>query len=303
MAQAENGGGSPAREFVLIGNPVAHSLSPVMHNAVYAQLAAGDARFAGWHYERQLCETDEQALAQIGRLRAGECFGMNITMPYKPLALQQADFAAPEADAAGGANVLVARADGLHAHNTDGRGALGAVERVSGMRAAGKRVAVCGTGPTSLAIACAFANAGAAELVLLSREGARSRLGLERLRPSLAPGATSWLRAAEYGEAAGLIPSMDVVVDATPCGMHAGDAPVVPTRLLREGQVVLDTVYAHGTTALVAGAREAGALAMDGLEMLVEQAALSVEIWAEALGMNDVSVPRSVMRAAALGEA
>lgn len=295
------GEGGEARRFAVIGNPVAHSLSPVMHNALYAALAEKDERFASWRYEAVLCEDEMAARRQIAKVRDGEICGMNVTMPWKPVALAMADYVDAASDACGGANVLIASEGKLSAYNTDGEGAVGAIARASGVEARGKRVAVCGTGPTSLSIACAFAKARADEVVLFSREHARSRAAIERLRLSLPDDATRWMRAAEYGEAAGLVPSMEVFVDATPRGMHEGDEPIVDPSLFREGQVVLDTVYAHGVTKLVAGAREAGAFAMDGLGMLVEQAALSVEIWAEALGVP-VEADRDVMREAAEDE-
>lgn len=292
--------GVRTHEFALIGNPVAHSLSPVMHNALYRELGHGSARFASWHYEAHLCESREEALSQIARVRTGHYRGMNVTMPYKRLALEQADCVDSAADAAGGANVLVRKGFKLYAYNTDGQGAVGAVERMIGASAAGRRVAVCGTGPTSMAVAAAFANAKASEVVVFSRDAKRAAKAIERLRVSLTDKATYWMRPAEYADAAGLVPSMDVLVDATPRGMAPDDEPIVDPALFHEGQAVLDVVYAHGVSKLVAGARSVGARAADGLEMLVEQAALSVEIWADAMGLS-VTVPRAVMRDAALG--
>lgn len=285
-------------DFALIGDPVGHSLSPVMHNTLYRYLAKERAAFTNWRYCAVQCPDEKSALKQIGYVRTGHYRGMNITMPYKRLALDQADFVDSSADAAGGANVLVRKGYDLYAYNTDGLGALGAIVRTSGRNPKGLRVAVCGTGPTSVAIAAAFANAKASEVVVFSREHERARRVIERLRLSLVEGATFWLRSASYEDAPGLIPSMDIIVDATPSGMNPDDESVIPVELFHEGQVVLDTVYAHGITRIVGGAREQGAYAMDGLEMLVEQAALSVEIWAEALGI-EVTVPREVMRDAA----
>lgn len=289
-------------EFALIGDPVVHSLSPVMHNALYRELSETDRHFASWHYEAHRCIEQADALREIGKVRTGHYRGMNVTMPYKRLALEQADYVDSSADAAGGANVLVRKDFDLYAYNTDGLGALGAVSRLSGVDPRGKRVAVCGTGPTSVAIAAAFANAAASEVVVFSRDHARARETIERLRLSLVEGATYWLRSADYDDAPALVGEMDVFVDATPRGMHLGDEPIVDPSLFHEGQVVLDVVYGHGVSRLLAGARDAGAFGMDGLEMLVEQAALSVEIWAEAMGLS-VTVPREVMRDAALAKA
>ncbi len=288
-------------DFALIGDPVGHSLSPVMHNALYQELGRHDDKYSSWRYCAVQCETEEDAVKQIGYVRTGHYRGMNITMPWKKVAMAQADYVDSSADAAGGANVLVRKGYDLYAYNTDGLGAVGAIARVSGVDPRGKRVAVCGTGPTSMAIAAAFANSKASEVVIFSRNHEKARQAIERLRLSLAQDATFWLRSAEYGDAEALIPVMDIVVDATPRGMVEGDEAIVPVELFHEGQVVFDVVYAHGTTKLVGGAREQGAFAMDGLEMLVEQAALSVEIWAETMGL-ELEVPREIMRNAALSK-
>lgn len=285
-------------DFALIGNPVAHSLSPIMHNTVYRDLAEHDSRFQNWRYAAHMCEDEASAVKQINKVRFGHYRGMNVTMPYKRLAMKKADFVDSSADAAGGANVLVRQGFDLYAYNTDGLGALGAIERIAGFSVKGRHVAVCGTGPTSIAIACAFANAQASDVTVFSRDADKAQSAVGRMRLSLNVGATFWLRAAGYDEAPDIVPNMDVFVDATPRGMNEGDAPIVDPRLFHAGQVVFDTVYAHGESELVAGARVRGAIASDGLEMLVEQAALSIEIWARAMGI-DVTVPRAVMRDAA----
>ncbi len=288
-----------ALNFELIGTPIAHSLSPCMHNAMYA--AAG----LDWAYGSEDCKNEYSARDEIAKVFRGELFGMNITMPYKPLALRSADEVDSSARVAGGANVLVhcrgSQADGgLRAFNTDGAGCAGAVARLGGISLEGTRVAVCGTGPTSCAIAHAFALRGASQVYLFSREAAKAASSLAIIESCL-EGARCELIGAAYSQAAEIVPTLDVLVDATPRGMQPGDEPIVNPALFHEGQVVYDVVYGHGLTALVAGARAAGAQAFDGLHMLVEQAALSVEIWAEAAGVELV-VDREIMLAAALEE-
>lgn len=287
-------------DFVLIGDPVAHSLSPIMHNKLYEELAQEKWPFSKWRYSAIQCKDEASAAYEISLVRTGRYRGMNITMPWKRLALESADYADASADAAGGANVLVRKEDlKLYAYNTDGRGAVGAIERVAEMKVEGKRALICGTGPTSAAIACALAEAGADDIALVSRDMAKACKSIERMSMSMDPSDLNKLRGMDYERAKNLISAMDVIVDATPCGMNPMDEAVIDTNLLHEGQVVLDTVYAHGTTALIAGAQEQGALAMDGLEMLVEQAALSVEIWADAVALP-VHANRLTMRRAAL---
>ncbi len=287
-----------ARDFILIGDPVAHSLSPRMHNRLYRTLAAETPLFTTWSYTALRCADEEEAARQIALVRTGRYRGMNVTMPYKRLAAASADALDVSAEVAGGANVLVREGFELVGYNTDGAGAAGAIERAGHVDLRGRDACVCGTGPTSLAIACALAEKKAARVVLFSRDASKAAAAAERIRAHLPRENRCVLEGAGYADAAQVVPAADVFVDATPRGMEAGDAPVVDTALFRAGQVVLDVVYAHGTTALVTGAREQGARAIDGLEMLVEQAALSVEIWARAMGLC-VQVPREVMRRAA----
>ncbi len=286
-----------AREFVLIGDPVAHSLSPLMHNHLYRALSAREPLFRTWSYTAVRCADEDAAARRIAFVRTGRYRGMNVTMPYKRLAARCADRLDTSAEVAGGANVLVREGFELVGYNTDGAGAAGALERVGHMDLRGRDACVCGTGPTSLAIACALAEAKAARVTLFSRTPAKAVSAAERIRAHLPRESRCVLAGAGYADAERVVPAADVFVDATPRGMEAGDAPVVDTALFHEGQLVLDVVYAHGTTALVAGARESGARAVDGLEMLVEQAALSVEIWARAMGVC-VQVPREVMHRA-----
>lgn len=287
-------------EFVLIGDPVAHSLSPIMHNTLYEELGKEKWPMSTWHYNAVQCPDEASAAYHIDLVRTGRYRGMNVTMPYKRLALELADFVDASADAAGGANVLV-RDDSykLRAYNTDGRGAIGAIERVTGMTVVGRAVVVCGTGPTSRAIAAAAAQGGARSVTLLSRSASKARSCVNAMASSLDAEDRYVLDGLAYDEAREVVAAADFIVDATPCGMNPEDEAVIDTSLLHEGQVVLDVVYAHGETALLREARERGAIALDGLEMLVEQAALSVEIWAENMALP-LDVDRSIMRSAAL---
>lgn len=286
-------------KFVLIGDPVAHSLSPIMHNTLYRELAKEKWPFELWEYEAIRCPDEDSASYQIDLVRTGKYRGMNITMPWKKLAASSADFADQAVVAAGGANVLVRDENfKLCAYNTDGVGAVGAIERVAQVPIQDKRVVICGTGPTSLAIATASAERGAKHVALLSRDEAKALGCVNRMRTVLDPAQASVLHGLDYAHASGEVGAADIIVDATPRGMNPNDEPIVDTGLLHEGQIVLDTVYAHGLTALLEKAASQGAFIMDGLEMLVEQAALSVEIWADAMALP-VEANRSIMRHAA----
>lgn len=280
---------SETGKLYVLGHPVAHSKSPAMYNAVYEKLGLN------WHYGLMDCETEAAARAFLDE-RA--FVSVNITMPYKPLALEMAKARAASARLAKGANLLVKKDDLLIAYNTDGQGCVAYVERL-GFDFAGKRVVVCGTGPTSLAILHAVAQAGAAEVSLLGRDKARAESVLRAYADDFGtlahavidlPAAKSHhlsfkqaydrvkFKFGAYETAKATIAGADLVIDATPLGMKPGDPAPFDTGLLSDGQMVFDVVYGHGETALAAAARAAGCAFFDGRGMLVGQAVITFEI-------------------------
>lgn len=283
----------------ILGYPVAHSKSPVMYNAVYGEMGLP------WNYGFAEYPTYEEASAFVG---ARGFLSINITTPYKPLAFEAATHKAASAKLAQGANVLVRKGDSLIAYNTDGDGCVRFLE-LAGVSFKGKRVVICGTGPTALSILHACAVAGADVVLLLSRDKERARRVLEAYldRFGLLASATIDLPAAReghrsfreaydrttfkfgtYATSKNAIASADVVINATPLGMKPGDAAPFDTALLRPGQTVFDAVYASGQTALVADALAAGCTAYNGGGMLVAQAVATVYILAD---INGIEVP------------
>lgn len=272
----------------LVGYPIAHSKSPVMYNAAYRCLGLP------WDYGLASCETEEEARAF---LTAGDFLSVNITMPYKPLALESATHRAASAKLARGANLLVRHEDACIAYNTDGQGCVAYLER-TGFCFAKATVVVCGTGPTARAILHACSLAGASKVVLMGREGARAKQVLAEYLEELGvlahatldlPPAQEHHRALRaayeetsylfggYATSTQIVHEADLVVNATPLGMKPHDAPPFEPSLLRAGQQVFDVVYGHGETALVKAARAAGCVVHDGSGMLVAQAVASVQ--------------------------
>lgn len=270
------------RHLYLLGHPVGHSKSAVMYNAVYKEAGLP------WRYELLDCPSEADARSVL----EGRAFlQVNITTPYKPLAFAAADEREAAAELIGGANVLVNEDGCLVAHNTDGTGCIGFLRR-EGFPFEGARVAVCGTGPTALAILTACAQAAAAEVLLLGRDAARAQSVLDgwmaraaKRRAALRPDAqrTRFL-ASSYGGAAELISQFDLVVNATPLGMSANDPAPFDGALFRARQWAFDCVYGHGETAFSVAARMAGCRVYDGAGMLVGQAVETVRIVARACG-------------------
>lgn len=281
----------------LLGHPIGHSKSPVMYNALYEKLGLP------WEYAPMDCASADEARAFLA---AREFLSINVTTPYKPLAYEAATVRAATAKLARGANMLVKRGDALIAYNVDGEGCVDYLER-TGFRFAGAQVAVCGTGPTALAILHACAIAGAKRAVLVGRDRERTRATLESYvgeygalayaafdPPAARDGRLSFRQAYEqvdfaygsYASASQALSAADLIVNATPLGMQPDDPAPFDTALLGEGQTVFDAVYGHGTTALVAGAKRAGCTVLDGRGMLVAQAVATAVMLAEIAGVE-----------------
>jgi shikimate dehydrogenase len=277
--------------FVLIGHPVAHSVSPAMHRAAHRALGLEAS------YEAVDCPDEAAAGALIERVRAGQLAGANVTIPWKRLALERADRIDPLAARTGAANVLVAAPNAVVAHNTD-VGAL--ADRFRELAPGARRFVVIGSGGAALAAVTAAADCGAEQISVTARSfrggaerwpnaGQLGELGAQLLGwPE--PGAPVWTEA---------IAGADVIVQATSAGMRGASpgeavAGLVPWRELRASAAVLDLVYNPEVTPFIAAARAAGLRAESGLAMLVGQAVRSLELW------TGRRAPADAMRAEAL---
>jgi shikimate dehydrogenase len=255
------------RHAAVLGRPVGHSLSPVLHSAAYGELGLDD-----WAYTAIDCGAEELAgkLAGFGP----DWAGLSLTMPLKRVALELADDVDDLAAAVGAANTLVLGSR-RKAHNTDVAG-MAAALREAGATAPGSAV-VLGAGGTAQAALAALTTLGIREPVVLVRNPDRAgplretaaRLGLELdLRAGLP----------------GPIPDADLVISTLPAG--AADELTPP------GTVVLDVIYAPWPTRFAATAAERGATVVGGLAVLLHQAAAQVEL------MTGRTAPVEVMRAA-----
>ena len=248
----------------VIGYPVAHSMSPLLHNTAFNELGLD------WVSLGFPVVPGHAAVALAGA-RALGVRGLSVTMPHKEEAATAADDLAAEASRLGVVNCLVAVDGGWRGENTDGAGFVNALAHGDRFLPSGARCLVVGAGGAARAVIAALGDAGAAEVVVVNRTAERARTA------ALLAGAAG--RVGEAGEAGGC----DLVVNATPAGM--GDVvdgpaswPVDPV-LLRSGQVVVDLVYHPLVTPWLAAAAKQGAITCNGLGMLVHQAALQIGRW------------------------
>jgi len=250
------------RRLAVLGHPVAHSRSPAMHNAALDALGmAGE-----WRYEA--IDVAPEGFEERVRAMPGEGFvGANVTVPHKEAALRLADTASPVADAIGAANTLGFEAGAVQADNTDAGGLIRALPG----RVRGRRALVLGAGGAARAAIWALAAEHAVVDVVDVWNRTSSRAEEVALQLGGAP--IEAPRLSSYG----------LVVNATSVGLH-GENPFEELLPLAEGrldseQVVVDLVYGDKPTRLIEAAEAAGAHTVDGIEVLVQQGALSFEIW------------------------
>jgi shikimate dehydrogenase len=243
----------------VIGAPIRHSLSPAIFNAAFAEAGLD------WVYV-----AFEVAVGDAGRaldgMRALEFGGLSVTMPHKDAVAQLVDHCTPEAAALRAVNCVVPTADGLVGDNTDGPGFLDALRAEVGFDVAGRRTVVVGAGGAARAIVLALARAGAADIAVVNRTAERAQ--------AAAALAEACGRVAD----AASIEDAELVVNATSVGMGDGALPFDPARL-RSDQVLADIVYHPSPTPLLVAARDRGVTAVDGLGMLVHQAAHAFGLW------------------------
>jgi shikimate dehydrogenase len=264
------------RVAAVIGDPVRHSLSPALHNTAYAALGID------WTYVA--FEVPDGAAKQaLEAMRALGIAGLSVTMPHKTAVAAACDEISAAADALRSVNTVTLLPEGrLRGDSTDGEGFCRSLAE-SGTGIAGAQVLVLGAGGAARAIVRALGVAGAHVVVCARRDEAA------RVAAALAPSA----ECRPWHERDGAASAAHVIVNATPIGMGAERGTPVGLDVIGAGHVVVDLVYHPLDTPLLAGARERGAEAVDGLGMLVHQAALQIEQW------TGHAAPTPVMRAAA----
>lgn len=255
------------RLFAILGDPVSHTLSPVMHNAAFHALGLEAV------YVPLRCKAD--AVGPLIHALTAAGGGGNVTVPHKEIAADVVDQLRERARAVHSCNTFWGVADASVGDNTDTEGFLTALDDLDPPDSAWL---VAGTGGSARAVIGAARERGTS-VAVLSRDPLR-RQGFEdwvtSLGVSLAP--------AE---------SCRVLVNATPLGLHARDLAPIPSDLTRGAEVGLDLVYAKGETPWVRALRARGIRAIDGRAMLVAQGAAAFERW-----FPGVTAPREVMRAA-----
>ena len=254
-----------SRHYAVFGHPVAHSLSPRIHVAFGRQAGipvdygAIDAQPAGF----------EQALAEFAA-RGGA--GANVTSPLKEAAFALCSDATENARRAGAANTLVRNGDTWHGDNTDGAGLVRDLTGRHALDLRARRTLLIGAGGAARGVAPALLDAGVGDLFVVNRTPARTDALVDLLGQ---PGRVH----PRYMNDLASLGEFDLIVNATSAG-RAGELPRLPSSLVGRRTAAVDLSYGEGAIPFLAWARANGCHDMiDGLGMLVEQAALSFARW------------------------
>jgi shikimate dehydrogenase len=256
-----------ARLFGVLGDPVDHSLSPVMHNAAFA------ARGLPHVYLRYRVPPMElrRALREARQLDMG---GLNLTVPLKETALDLVDHLTPEAERIGAVNTVIFGRTGLTGHNTDGGGFLRSLGRRA--RLAGGHAIIVGAGGSARAVAAALVAGGALRITIANRTVARATALAQRVETfgnvtvDVAPlvGLTT----------TGILERAVAVINTTSVSLGARPFRTRPA-LTPADCLFVDLVYGSRNASFLAAARRAGRPTLDGAGMLLHQGALAFEAW------------------------
>lgn len=259
----------------VIGDPIRHSLSPIIHNAGF--MAAG----LDW-VAVAFAVAEGNAAEAVAGVRALGLRGLSVTMPHKRAVIDHLDELTDTARRLDAVNCIVARDGVLVGDNTDSAGFMAGLRADLDFEVAGRRCVVLGAGGAARAVVLALASAGAETVTVVARREAAALDVATLAGPVGAVGDVSVVRGA------------DLVVNATPVGMVGGPpGSPLPAGLVGSDQVVVDLVYRPSTTQLMEQARSAGAATANGVSMLVHQAATAFQVWTQT------AAPIEAMRAAA----
>lgn len=266
--------------FGVVGHPIQHSLSPLMHNAVFKKL--------GLNYSYSAFDIEKNDLdIFLDRCREGNFLGLNVTIPYKISVIRYLDSLDEKAKLINAVNTIKFEDSMLLGHNTDGLGCVRALEE-EGERIKGKRILVLGAGGAARAIAFQCTLEGA-EIAISNRTMEKAMRLAKEIREKL----NRRILVVNFSESSirEIISTTDILINTTSVGMHpkVRRSPISP-EVLDPELTVMDIVYNPIETQLLKNAKRIGCKTIDGVGMFVHQGAESLKIWL------DIKPPIDVMR-------
>jgi len=275
-----------ATSLAVLGHPIAHSLSPQMHNGALAALATKEPRLADWrYYAFDVPPEDLPRTLQL--LRERNFRGLNLTVPHKVLALPHVAEIAPSALAIGAVNTL-RRIDGANSgwqgFNTDGYGLAAAVRETLKVDLCGQHIILLGAGGAARGAAVECLAQGCASLSIANRTVANLENLLAELEPLVSPnssGKKTPLHGFSPERVPNDLPADALVINATSAGLRESDPLPIELGALPRPVAVYDMIYNPPETPLLRCARELRIPHANGLSMLIHQGAKALEIWSD----------------------
>jgi shikimate dehydrogenase len=258
-------------QYYVLGNPIAHSKSPLIH-ARFAELTGQSL-----HYERLLVPLEAFA-ATLAQLAQDGVKGCNVTVPFKLEAFEAANTLTDRAQLARAVNTLKLEGGTIHADNTDGVGLVNDIQNNAGISLAGRDVLLIGAGGAGAGALAPLLAAGPRRLVLVNRTRAKAD-ALVASHKAHTP-MQDLLQKTELlaQDLQGLEGNFDVIINASASSLAGAGVPV-PASVLKPGALACDMMYGPAAAGFMAWAKDHGATPRDGLGMLVEQAAEAFELW------------------------
>ncbi len=262
----------------LLGHPVSHSQSPLMHNTAFQQKQLPFA-YAAFDV------APERLKEAVAGIRGLGIKGVNVTIPHKVAILPLLDEIDPLAQRIGAVNTVVNRNGRLVGYNTDGKGYVRSLVEETGLLLADQVVTLLGAGGAARAVACTLADKGVKEIRIINRSREKAKLLADHLKP-LVPA-----KALEPGEFEDAVKTATLLINTTSIGMYPNvhEMPI-PYEWLHADLIVSDLIYNPLETKLLTSAKNVGAITHSGVGMFVNQGALAFELW------TGVEAPAELMR-------
>ncbi|RLE07619.1 shikimate dehydrogenase [Candidatus Aerophobetes bacterium] len=255
----------------VIGYPIAHSLSPILHNAAFKEVELNFAYLPFLVRPRDLGKA-------IKAMRALNIVGMNITVPFKEKVMSYLDELSPEAKIIGAVNTVYNKKGKLIGYNTDAEGFIKSLTTEGEFNPQGKNVLLMGAGGAAYAISFALVNAGVKKLTITNRTARKTKALLAHLEKTFKDKCELSFLDFSRRNSSKIMSKVDLFINATSVGMSPEDPLLINPDLFAKTTFVYDVVY-NRETKLLRAARKRGLSGMGGAGMLIHQGALSFEIW------------------------
>lgn len=275
------------KKLIIIGDPIEHSLSPIMHNAALKELNLDKE----WTYTKLRVKSIELANL-VKKMRDDEITGINVTIPHKINIIQHLDGLTKEAQLIVAVNTITKENGRITGHNTDGIGCLQALVE-SNVNIDGK-IIILGAGGAARAIVFALAMNGAREIIIFNRTAEKAKL----LANEVTQKTNAIVRAENLENIKKELIDADILINCTSIGMKGEqeNKTLVTTSDLHPNLIVMDIIYNPLNTRLLEEAKNAGCKTINGINMLVNQGAAALEIW------TGKKAPTEIMKRVLLNE-